>query len=149
MLFRSGNEQQHQQHSTNNAAPTAPAPTAHVTLPLDDQTLAPSRFPQPTASTRASAFKTGMRCVGDTNPSDTEITTTLAALNAQSPQCAVPIARPAPPPLRALPVGPAQPAANQDLRAHAQGADIAGVGDVAAALHAQGRERAQIGRAHV
>jgi hypothetical protein len=56
--------------------------------------------------------------------------------------------------IQGRPVRPRQPpgqqggpaAAAADLRAHSQGAEIVGVGDVAAAMNAQGRERALIAR---
>lgn len=88
-----------------------------------------------------------IRFVGNNDYSQTQITNAVRQFRAANPQYrGVPGRRPGQPAQQ--PAGPAQQpaAAAADLRAHSQGAEIVGVGDVAAAMNAQGRERALLAR---
>jgi hypothetical protein len=85
-----------------------------------------------------------IRFVGNNDYSTTQITNGIRQFVAGNPQFKQIQGRPpAQPPGQQA--GPAAAAA-ADLRAHSQGAEIVGVGDVAAAMNAAGRERALLAR---
>ena len=112
---------------------------------------------------REPSLNNAIRYVANRFYGDNAMTAGIRQFKAQNPQYKTPAGRrpgglpapqppqqpggqPAPQPPAPQPAGPAQPAAAQDLRAHSQGAEVVGTGDVAHALNAQGPERALIAK---